>query len=82
MVEMERDIKDILLVKVTISKAHEEINEKTDEGKSKLKISNLNELAFTELILSIDVRIISGKVAFKMVKGCNNIDYTDFKERV
>jgi hypothetical protein len=37
-------IKDITLVKVTTTKNNEEINEKTDEEKSKLKISDLNEL--------------------------------------
>jgi hypothetical protein len=50
-------IKDILLGKVTIQKNSEKINEKTDEGKSKLKISDVNELAYIELILSINVRI-------------------------
>jgi hypothetical protein len=36
--------KDILLGKVIIPKIKEEINEKTDEGKYKLKISDLNEV--------------------------------------
>jgi hypothetical protein len=56
---------------------NEEINKKIDEGKSTLKISDSNELAYKELILSIDVRTISGKVAFNMVKGCKNKDYTE-----
>jgi hypothetical protein len=60
-------IKDILLGKLTIPKINQEINDETDEGKYKLKISNLNELAYTELILSIDVRTSSGKVAFRIV---------------
>jgi hypothetical protein len=42
-----------------------------------LKIFNLNELAYTELILSIDVKTSSGKIAFNMVKGCKNKDYTE-----
>ena len=62
-------IKDVLLGKVSIPKTNEEINEKTDEGKIMMKIFDLNELAYTELILSIDVRTSSGKVAFNMVKG-------------
>jgi hypothetical protein len=37
-----------------------------------MKISVLHELAYTELILSIDVRTISGKVVFNIVKECNN----------
>jgi hypothetical protein len=55
--------------KVTIPKTDDEINEKTDEGNSKLKISDLNELDYRELNLSIDVRTSSGKEAFNMVKG-------------
>jgi hypothetical protein len=70
-------IKDILIGKVTITKINKEINEKTDEGKSKLKIFDLNELAYTELILSIDVRTSSSKVAFNMVEGCKNKDYAE-----
>ena len=70
-------IKDVLLGKVSIPKTNEEINEKTDEGKIMMKIFDLNELAYTELILSIDVRTSSGKVAFSMVKGCKNKDYTE-----
>jgi maltooligosyltrehalose synthase len=65
-------IKDILHCKVTIPKINEEINEKIDEGKSKLKISDLNEIAYTELILPINIRNSSGKVTFNMIKECNN----------
>ena len=70
-------IKDVLLGKVAIPKNNEEINEKTDEGKIMMKIFDLNELAYTELILSIDVRTSNGKVAFNMVKGCKNKDHTE-----
>ena len=41
-----------------------------------MKIFNFNELAYTELIVSIDVSS-SGTVAFNMVKGCKNNNYTD-----
>jgi hypothetical protein len=37
----------------------------------------VNELAYTELILSIDNKISSGKVAFNLVKGWKNKDYAD-----
>jgi hypothetical protein len=40
-----------------------------DKGKTIMKIFDLNELAYTELISSIDVKKSSGKVAFNMVKG-------------
>ena len=70
-------IKDVLLGKVTIPKTNEEINEKTDEGKIMMKIFDLNELAYTELISSIDVSTSSGKVAFNMVRCCKNKEYTE-----
>jgi hypothetical protein len=75
-------IKDIVLGKVTIPKTNEEINEKTDEGegKSKLKICNFNDLSYKELNFYSHVRNSSGKVEFRMVKGCKNKDYTEGNE--
>jgi hypothetical protein len=57
-------IKDVLLGKVLIPKSSEVFDEKTDEGKRMLRIIDLNEMAFTELVLSIDVSSSSGKIAF------------------
>jgi hypothetical protein len=37
----------------------------------------MNDLAYTELILSIDNKTSSGKMAFNLVKGCKNKDYAD-----
>jgi hypothetical protein len=37
----------------------------------------MNELAYTELILSIDDKTSSGKVAFNLLKVCKNKDYAD-----
>jgi hypothetical protein len=37
----------------------------------------LNEIVYTELILSIDVKASYGKIAFNIVKGCKNKDYPD-----
>jgi hypothetical protein len=37
----------------------------------------LNEIVYTELILSIDVKADSGKVAFNIIKGCKIKDYPD-----
>jgi hypothetical protein len=51
-------IKDVLLGKVVIPKSSEVFDEKTDEGKRMLRIINLNEMAFTKLVLSIDVSSI------------------------
>jgi hypothetical protein len=70
-------IKDILLGKILIPKSSEVFDEKTDEGKKKLRIIDLNEMAFTELVLSIDVSSSSGKIAFGIVKSCKTKDYED-----
>jgi hypothetical protein len=53
------------------------LDEKTDEGKRMLRIIDLNEMAFTELVLSIDVSSSSGKIAFGIVKSCKTKDYED-----
>jgi hypothetical protein len=70
-------IKDVLLGKVLIPKSSEVFDEKTDEGKRMLRIIDLNEIAFTEPVLSIDVSISSGKIAFRIVKSCKTKDYED-----
>jgi hypothetical protein len=36
-------------------------------------------MAFTDLVLSIDVSSSSGKIAFEIVKSCKNKDYEDFQ---
>jgi hypothetical protein len=58
-----------------IPKSSEVYDEKTNEGKVMLRIINLNEMAFTELVLSIDVSSNSGKIAFEIVKRCKTKDY-------
>jgi hypothetical protein len=64
-------IKDVLLGKALIPKSSEVFDEKTDEeGKRMLRIIDLNEMAFTELVLSIDVSSSSSKIAFGIVKSC------------
>jgi hypothetical protein len=37
----------------------------------------LNEIACTELILSIDVKASYSEIAFNIVKGCKRKDYPD-----
>jgi hypothetical protein len=63
-------IMDVLLGKVEIPTSLVVIDEKTKEGKRLLRITNLNEIAFTVLILSIDVSNSYGKIAFGIVKSC------------
>jgi hypothetical protein len=41
-----------------------------------MKNEDFNEMAYTELILSVDVRRSSGKVAFSIIKEFKNWDYT------
>jgi hypothetical protein len=56
----------------------EEINEKiNEEGKILMKNAELNEIANTESIHSVDVRNSSGKVVFSIIKGCKSKGYTD-----
>jgi hypothetical protein len=47
----------------------EEIDETSDIGKKKYIIIKLNEIAYTELILWIDIKASSGKVAFNIIRG-------------
>jgi hypothetical protein len=49
----------------------------SEEGKKLTIAAKINELAYTELILLIDDKTSSGKVALNLVKDCKNIDYAD-----
>jgi hypothetical protein len=44
-----------------------------------MKNADHDEMASTELILSIDVRSCSGKIVFRIIKVCKSRDYTDGK---
>jgi hypothetical protein len=70
-------IKDVLLGKLEIPKTSDELEEKSEEGRGMMKNADLNELAFTQLILSIDVSKSSGKIAFGISKSCKTKDYGD-----
>jgi gag-polypeptide of LTR copia-type len=60
-----------------IPRAEDMINLTSDRGKQKSRIITLNDVAFTELILLIDVKTSSGKTAFNLVKGCKTKDHPD-----
>ena len=60
--------KDVLLGKETIPKSGEVIDDKSIEGKAMSKLIELNELAYSELVLSMDVKRASGKVAFQILQ--------------
>jgi thermostable 8-oxoguanine DNA glycosylase len=66
-----------LLGKLQIPKTSEELEEKSEEGRRMMKNADCNKLAFTKLILSIDVSNSSGKNAFGMLKSCKTKDYED-----
>jgi hypothetical protein len=63
--------------KLSIPKVDEEIDETSEIRKKKSIMIELNEIAYTELILSIDVKTSSGKVDFNIIIGCNTKDYPD-----
>jgi hypothetical protein len=65
------------LGRVEIPRTQDPIDKGTEEGKHKLAINDLNEIAFTELILSIYATRCAGKIAFGIVKGCKNKEYED-----
>lgn len=69
--------KDLLLGKLSIPKVDDVFDEISEEGKKMTKVIELNEIAYTELILSIDVKASYGKIAFNIVKGCKTKDYPD-----
>jgi hypothetical protein len=53
---------------ILILESSEVLDEKTDQYKMILRIFDLNEMAFTELVLSIDVSSSCGKITFRIVK--------------
>jgi hypothetical protein len=61
--------KDGLLGKVLKAISSEVFEGKTDEDKQMLRIIDLHEMAFTKLVMSIDVSSSSGKIAFGIVKS-------------
>ena len=60
-----------------VSDEDEEIDEESESGKKKSVIFELNEIAYTKLILLLDVKTSSGKVAFNIIKGCKSKNYSD-----
>ena len=69
--------KDVLLGKMEIPKSTDEFTATTTEGKKKAEIKDLNELAYQDLILSIDGTTKAGRVAFQIVKTSKGKDYVD-----
>jgi hypothetical protein len=57
-----------LLGKLYITKVDDKLNEVSDIGKILARTIELNEIAYTELILSIDVKASYDQIAFNFVK--------------
>jgi len=70
-----KGFREILLGKETIPKDNEKFDLTNAKEKAKSKICNKNELAFEELILSIDTSTGDGRVAFQAVCCCKSDDY-------
>jgi hypothetical protein len=69
--------KDLLLGKLSIRTVDEEIDEGTESERKRAMNIELNEIAYTELILSIDVKTRSEKVAFNLIESCKRKDFPD-----
>ena len=69
--------KNILLAKEVAPKDSVAIDTSTSAGKEQMRKRDANELAFEELILSIEGKSKAGRVAFALVKGCKTNDYED-----
>jgi gag-polypeptide of LTR copia-type/Zinc knuckle len=68
---------DLLLGRLAIPSLDEEFDNLLEVGKEKSRIIKLNEIAYTELILLIDVKTSSGKTAFHIVESCKTKDHPD-----
>ena len=72
-----RGYKDIILGKTAIPADSATIDTTTPAGKEQARIKKLNEVAFEELILSIDTKEGTGKTVFQLIKGCKTTDLKD-----
>ena len=77
-----RGYKDLLLGKVEIPKSTAVltvVSGASDEEatKLKIKIQELNEQGYSDLILSMDTKENAGKIAFNLVRSSKNEDYED-----
>ena len=68
--------KDVLLGKVIIPKSTEILDETVEGDKKKIKIRELNDLGYSELILSF-ADSEAGNVAFQYVRNSKSKEYED-----
>ena len=74
-----RGYKELLLGKnkIAIPKSSEILDETKDDDLKKIKIGELNESGYTDLILSMDTETSAGKIAFNIVRNSKTKDYED-----
>jgi len=70
-----KGFREILLGKETIPKDDKKFDLNDAKEKVKSEIRDKNELAFEELLLSIDTSTGDGRVAFQAICCCKNDDY-------
>jgi len=70
-----KGFREILEGTIPIPKDSEKFNLTKPDEKEQSEIRDKNELAFEELVLSIDTTDGDGKVAFQSICGCRNDDY-------
>jgi hypothetical protein len=68
-----------LLGKLSILKADDEFDETSGIGKKMARTIELNEIEYTEFILSIDVKACYGTIAFYVDKGYKRKGHPDGK---
>jgi tellurite resistance-related uncharacterized protein len=64
--------KDVLLGKVKVLRTDVDYDMESEERKKLTIAADMNELAYSELILSIDDKTSSAKVAFNLLRGSKN----------
>jgi hypothetical protein len=77
-----RGYKHILLGKETIPDSSEILDESKDTDKPKIKIRELNETAYGDLVTAMDTSKPGGLVAFGLIKGSKSLDYADGNAQV
>jgi len=70
-----KGFRELLLGKLTIPIDTEVLNDTVPAEKIKIDIRDANELAFEELVLSIDTSQPEGRVAFQSICSCRTTDY-------
>jgi hypothetical protein len=72
----QKGFKELLLGRVEIPVSDTVIAD-TPEGVNTRRIMDLNDRAYSELILSMDIEQSGGKVAFSIIKGSKSTEYVD-----